>query len=201
MAFRLGEGDGRPRNGEGPNSEFEPSFPASRLGLMLAFLSISVLFGALAVLYIARLPDRPDYPFKPPASLWISTIILLASGVSCQLALVAVRNGAKRRALYFLSVTFVLGIGFLFSQLLAWLQLQAAGVYAQSNPFSGLFFIITALHGIHLIAGLLWLAACIAFARKGAYTPKRHAGLRMALSYWHFMDVVWLALFGLLMLL
>jgi cytochrome c oxidase subunit 3 len=98
-------------------------------------------------------------------------------------------------------VTLLLGLGFLAAQVLAWRQLVAAGVYLASNPHSAFFYVLTGLHAIHLVGGVLALAYLHWFVRRagGAEADlKRRALTDVVGIYWHFMDVLWVFLFLLL---
>ncbi|MCA1591942.1 MAG: cytochrome c oxidase subunit 3, partial [Acidobacteria bacterium] len=104
-----------------------------------------------------------------------------------------------------LLVTLLLGLGFLASQLMAWRQFVAQGLYIASNPHSSFFYVLTGLHGLHLLGGILALCYLILFAwRKQRPQPaesvRRHVYTDMVALYWHFMDALWVFLFLLLFL-
>ena len=82
-------------------------------------------------------------------------------------------------------------------QLLAWRQLEHAGVYLSSNPSSSFFYVFTAAHGVHLLGGLV---ALIAVAVRGPRRLTRGTATEVAAVYWHFMDGLWVFLFLLLFL-
>jgi len=98
--------------------------------------------------------------------------------------------------------TAVLGLGFLASQVIAWRQLARQGVYLASNPYNSFFYLFTAAHGLHLLGGILALAYLLVRTRQKRTTidgELRRVGAADAASiYWHFMDVLWVALFFLL---
>jgi cytochrome c oxidase subunit 3 len=97
-----------------------------------------------------------------------------------------------------------LGALFIALQLLAWRRLVAQGVYLATNPHSSFFYVLTGLHGLHLAGGIMGLGYLIARARRESGDVKRQAkavGAARADAvgiYWHFMDGLWLYLFGLL---
>jgi cytochrome c oxidase subunit 3 len=78
--------------------------------------------------------------------------------------------------------------------------LVIAGVYLQSNPASSFFYLLTAMHGLHLLGGIVALAWTTVRAWQNAYTPERHLGVELCVVYWHFLMLVWLWLFALLSL-
>jgi cytochrome c oxidase subunit 3 len=98
----------------------------------------------------------------------------------------------------------LLGLVFLASQLSAWRQLSAQGVYLSSHPHSSFFYLLTGAHGVHLAGGLLVLIFLWVRSRREPGTPlvaaKRQAAADAVSIYWHFMDALWIYLFLLLLL-
>ena len=87
--------------------------------------------------------------------------------------------------------------------MLAWRQLVARGVYLASNPHSSCFYVLTGLHAVHVLGGVLALLALSLYARRGEGGDEEYAAKRATLTdavglYWHFMDGLWLVLFLLL---
>lgn len=160
---------------------------------------IGIMFASLMLIYIARLSQKPVAQFEPPKLLWVSTAILLLSSATCQWALKSIRRNNLRGLRYGLTLTLALGTNFLIVQLLCWKQLHDLGITAQQHLFSGLFYLFTGLHGIHLFGGMLFMGFVWYQAMHNVYTSKRHLGVEMGTLYWHSMDVLWLALFGLIM--
>jgi cytochrome c oxidase subunit 3 len=99
------------------------------------------------------------------------------------------RRGEWRLGSHFLLVTACLGAGFLASQLTAWRELMAEGVFLSQNPHSSFFYLFTGLHGAHLLGGLVALAVVLV-ARS-----KRRELVDVVTNYWHFLGVLWIALF------
>src|SRR5205085_5902274 len=120
----------------------------------LAVGSITMLFGALVMLYMVRHDERANYVFHPPASMIFSTAVLLISSFTLQKSLLAVRRNAQIQFLNFMFATLLLGLLFLVSQFVGWTQLAQAGLFSPKNPFCVLFYVITAVHALHLLAGL-----------------------------------------------
>ena len=86
---------------------------------------------------------------------------------------------------------------FLVGQVAAWRQLAARGVFLASNPHSSFFYVLTGMHGVHLIGGLAWFAVVLAQVRRLALTPGED-GLRLFATYWHFLAGLWVYLLYLL---
>ena len=195
----------RKRNGSGDLFSEHSSAARYRIGTWVAIASIAMLFTALTSAYIVRAASATDWlPLALPRTLWLSTaLILLSSGT-----LEAARKSLKRLLdggyVLWLSVTAILGAGFLLSQLFAWRQLARQGVFLASNPHSSFFYLLTATHGLHLIGGLLALIYLLFRTRQrrddAAAEARRLAAADAVGIYWHFMDGLWIYLFLLLFL-
>jgi cytochrome c oxidase subunit 3 len=171
-----------------------------RFGLALTLISITTLFATLCLIYYVR-SRAPDWwePITPPRALWLSTGILLTSSAMLELARRALRERRwfvyRRR----LALTSFLGFAFLASQLMALTQLAEQGVFLAGNPHASLFWVFTGAHGLHLLGGMIAIN-CVVFRRKATW--QRHRLLISVIStYWHFMGVIWLALFAILLML
>src|SRR5205807_6534020 len=130
----------------------------------VALASILMLFVALASAYIVRgVPalggGQDDWlPIDMPSVLWLNTAVLLASSITIELARRALKKNEYERFKSWISLTTLLGLAFLGGQLMAWRQLTAQGVFINSHPHSSFFYLLTSLHGLHLLAGVIALA-------------------------------------------
>lgn len=194
-------GNGGGKGGDDP-LRFSPA--RYRLGAWVAIGSILMLFVALTSAYIVRSASAPDWkPIAMPRVLWLSTLLIIASSLTMEIARRSLKQ--KREAGYgkWLAITTLLGLGFLGSQVIAWRQLARQGIYLASNPYSSFFYLFTAAHGFHLAGGLLALGYVL--LRRNQYRRTLDGALRRigaadaVAIYWHFMDVLWVGLFGLLM--
>jgi cytochrome c oxidase subunit 3 len=191
-----GGGDERPRGGE---TAFQ-----YRIGMWVALASVVMLFAALTSAYVFRAGGRGWQAISIPPLLWASTALILASSLTYELARRGLKRadaGAYRR---WLAASLCLGVGFLACQLLAWRQLVGQGIYLASNPHSSFFYVLTGLHALHLAGGILGLGYLL-LKTAGALRPatkQAEATLRAKADavgiYWHFMDGLWVYLFGLL---
>ena len=160
-----------------------------RLGLFTICVSIAIFFGSLVIAYYFR-AQRPGWqPVQLPESLWLSTGLILASSIPFEFARRVYRKGDRRRAAKLLWVAAILGLAFLGAQVSAWRQLEQQGVYLAGNPHSSFFYIFTGLHAAHLLGGLVALF----FVLLGR--PKRRELVDVTTYYWHFLGVLWIALF------
>jgi len=201
---KNGNGFHRNGGGKGDGDAFRFSPARYRLGAWFAIASILMLFVALSSAYIVRSASANDWqPIAIPKVLWLSTVLILFSSVAIEISRRSLKQKSEAGYQRWLAVTTILGLGFLGSQLVAWRQLARQGIYLASNPYSSFFYLLTAAHGVHLLGGLCALAYLL--ARKGKYRNQldgelRRVGAADGVSiYWHFMDVLWLGLFGLLM--
>ena len=128
-------------------------------------------------------------PMPEPALLWVNTAILALSSMAWEIA----RRGAAAPDRIRLGVISggLLGIAFLFGQILLWRHYYAAGYYLSANPANAFFYLLTAIHGLHLIGGLAaWLRL---LARP------RLSSIRLCALYWHSLLLIWVLLAGLLL--
>jgi cytochrome c oxidase subunit 3 len=111
-------------------------------------------------------------------------------------ALGAARSGRPSAARNGLLVTFALGVVFLVSQVLNWQHLIVAhDLPAQKNLYAFTFYLLSGLHGAHVIGGLVPLGIATVRAGRGRYSAESHAGVEYISMYWHFLDVVWIVMF------
>lgn len=171
------------------------------MGLFLASLAIG-LGTVLTFFFVMRAQATqwppPDTPPLPRA-LWLSTALLLASSGTLQAALHQVRRGRTRSAGRLLLATLVLAAGFLASQWWNWILAVAAHMPPGLNIYSVTFYLLTGIHALHVIGGLTPLVITTRKTAHNRYTPTDHAGLTYCVWYWHFVDVVWLVIFGTLL--
>jgi cytochrome c oxidase subunit 3 len=174
-----------------------------QVGMAVALLSITAFFIAMMVAFGARISHSQPVPVRIPGVLWVSTSVLLASGISLELARYSLRRArvlAYRQRMW---VTSALGALFLALQVDSWFELSRQGVLIQRNPQGSMFYVFTGIHGAHVVVGLILLLWLLHRAR--SLQPDNEQGLRrhrisltVAAWYWHFMDILWLVLFALL---
>jgi len=196
VAVRDGGGDFGPR-GDG----FDPAYRrASLTGITLALGAILMFFMALTSSYIVRKGTTSDWiPLVVPRLLFVNTAILLASSFTIELARRNLARGLISAYRQMWALTVGLGLFFVVGQLLAWRALRAQGVFLATNPSSSFFYTLTALHGVHLLGGVI---ALLYVTLKSWQHSKvgRATGVQIASIYWHFMDGLWVFLLLLLTL-
>ena len=191
--------DGR---GGDDSSDSGPSFPISKaqLGVWILLTAVIMLFAGLSSAYIVLRGVPTWQSIQLPWLLWPNTAILLLSSIAIDISRRAVRRNDIRSMQRWLLVGAVLGFAFLFGQLAAWRQLVNAGVYVPSTHQSGFFYILTGLHGLHLLGGVVALGTVFFRAVKNQLTAFNYEPLKLCALYWHVMDGLWIYLFALLLL-
>ena len=164
-----------------------------RVGLLTACISISAFFISLVIAYYWRKHTPPFWePVPIPKTLRLSTILILISSATFETARRLFRRGEWRIASRFLLITASLGMAFLASQLTAWRSLVMHGAFMAKNPHSSFFFLFTGLHAAHLIGGLVVLFVVV------LGKSKRRELVDVATLYWHFLGVLWIVLYWVL---
>jgi heme/copper-type cytochrome/quinol oxidase subunit 3 len=173
-----------------------PVRPPGRWAMILAAATEASFFAYLLFSYfylasMAREPWPPDGPLKLHLSL-PNTILLVASSITAQWAEHSARRGKRASVLTGLIVTILLGSIFLVIQ---GVEYSEQKFRPTTDAYGSLFFTITGFHGAHVFVGLLMLAVVSIRAAMGHFRPGRHLAVSNVVLYWHFVDVVWLAVF------
>jgi cytochrome c oxidase subunit 3 len=189
-------GDGEGGGDREPHPERTPPPEGYRIAIWLAMVSITVLFLALTSAYIFNRAN--NQPIVMPRVLWLSTALIITSSMTMEVARRALRRRLESRFKIWIGVTIALGLGFLAAQLLAWSQLIDSGFYVNKNFRSGYAYIFTALHGVHLIGGLIALAYLLLRAQEKWTAVRRRVTVDVTALYWHFLDGLWVYLLALL---
>ncbi len=170
-----------------------------RIGIWVALVSVAMLFIALTSAYIWVQANRTTWVgLEPPSMLWATTAVIVLSSVAFELARRMLRQNHYASFARWMGMTTLLGTLFVIGQLVAWRQLVAQGLYVNTNPHSSFFYLLTSLHAVHLLGGIIALGYLTVMAvRNRIGIRQRHATGAMA-TYWHFMGVLWIYLFVLL---
>jgi cytochrome c oxidase subunit 3 len=191
-----------------------PQYPAIKPGMMgmYIFLASEVMFfGSLFATYFYLYGSHLTWPPQAPTSSsefyvsWfpiplINTVVLLSSGVTCHFALEAMSHDNRRRFFILQIATIVLGVGFELGQLYEFISAFGRGLNLTVNTFASAFFTMTGFHGAHVLGGLILLILILYRASRGQFNSRNHVGVAAVTLYWHFVDVVWIFLFGILYL-
>lgn len=183
--------------------------PAAAVGLCVYLAVATVIFALITSAYVARMGSHglmnhaagTDWRSMPkPPLLWLNTAILLASSLAWESARRAARNFKREQTRRMTLIGAGLGVVFLVGQLLLWQQYHAAGYYLAANPANAFFYLLTAVHGLHLVGGLVACARVAVQSGNRADAARVFRNIRLCAVYWHFLFLVWLLLVGLLVL-
>jgi len=183
-----------------------------KIGMWLFLFTEIMLFGGLFVLYAAYLSRYADDFIAGGKELslnfgLVNTLILLVSSFMVAAAITAVQRKSARTAVLFLLGTISLGIIFLINKYFEWGHKFEIGIYPNApdlvngppgrNIFFSLYYVITGLHGLHIIIGLVLLSVSLVFLVRNKITPGDYAVLENAGLYWHLVDLIWIFVFPL----
>jgi cytochrome c oxidase subunit 3 len=184
------------RNGD-PVVSDRPRAAAVALWL---FMGVATTFFSLFIVAYGMRMDAPDWsPITLPPQLWISTALLLVGSVLMQRAAAAAAVGVPRAMRALLIGGGATAAAFVASQLLAWQALIDQRVLLAGNPAASFFYVLTALHGLHVLGGLVaWSVSAQALSLPAAELPSAAWRIRLCARYWHFLLAVWLALYFIL---
>ncbi len=184
---------------EGLRDTLDNGYSASRTGLIMFLAVISSFFMLFIITYYTR-SQFPDWEMlADPRILWVNTAILVLASVALQVASNAAkqnRTGLMRMALI---AGGVLTLAFIAGQMNAWDQLVTAGYYAQDNPSYAFFYLLTALHALHLLGGIWFLGRLGFRMNQTGQGEKALQTVKLCATYWHYLLIVWLILFTLLL--
>ena len=178
----------------GSGGEATHRIETAKLGIWIALGSITMLFAAFTSAYIVRSASEDWIPLEVPPILWLNTAIILLSSVAMEIArraFAASRPAAFRK---WLLATAILGVLFIAGQAAAWSQLAEQGIYLQSHPHSSFFYVLTGVHAVHLLAGVLALFYVLALASRYRLMPGESSSPGVCATYWHFVAAIWLYL-------
>lgn len=183
-----------------------------KLGMWLFLYTEIILFGGLFVLYAVYLALYPEDFIEGGKQLnrlfgIANTVILLLSSFAVAASITAIQKEQKKIALWGLGASLVCGGIFLVNKYFEWGHKIDLGIYPDSevladgplgqNVFFGLYYVITGLHGIHIVIGMTLLALSMGFVAAGRVGPHRFALLENAGLYWHLVDLIWIFIFPL----
>jgi len=180
-------------------SSYQAPFNAKpKLVALTLFLAVVTSFFALIFsAYSLRMGFGDWVPLTEPQLLWTNTAVLALASVAFQWTRNGASSGNIARLKPGLVATGLLTIGFLLGQLLAWQQLHASGHYMTSNPSIAFFYLLTGVHGLHILGGMyVWARATLKVFGGSADVEQ---SISLCTIYWHFLLLVWLVMFGLML--
>lgn len=166
--------------------------------LWIGIVSIVMLFAGLTSAYIVRADNGNWLVFNLPDITLISTAIIVTSSLTLFVAQRAIKKDNMGLTVIGLVVTLLLGFAFFYTQLEAWKQLTAQGIYfigKDSNAAGSFLYLIAAVHLAHMVGGLIALSVSLTKALLKKYSSADYLGIELTAIYWHFLDALWVYLF------
>jgi cytochrome c oxidase subunit 3 len=187
---------------EGVIGEFDGtgslSAPAAKIGLGVLIAVIGSLFALLLSAYFMRMGFSDWRPIHVPRLLWLNTGALIVTSLALHSAKRAVGRRELSAVQARLAAAGLFGGAFVAGQLWAWRELSASGFGIATNPADSFFYLVTGLHGLHVLGGLIALAWTADRAWRRVAPGKLRLNIELCAAYWHVMLVIWLVLFSLL---
>ncbi|MGY2004098.1 aa3-type cytochrome oxidase subunit III [Blastococcus sp. SYSU DS1024] len=168
----------------------------------IIWLASELMFfaGLFAMYFTARARATEGWPPEPtelnvPYALVI-TLILVSSSVTCQFGVFAAEEGNVYGLRRWFTITFALGLVFVLGQAYEYYELVIHGTTISSSTYGSVFYLTTGFHGLHVIGGLIAFVFVLIRSTMGRFTPAQATSAIVVSYYWHFVDVVWIALFA-----
>ncbi|AKD03571.1 cytochrome c oxidase subunit 3 [Pontibacter korlensis] len=169
-----------------------------KFSLWLIIISIIMMFAAFTSAYIVRREEGNWLEFDLPSILLINTIVIVLSSVTMQLAHNAAKQNSMSRLKLMLLLTLGLGVAFLIGQWYGWAELVENNIYfggTGSNPSGSFLYVLTGVHGFHLITGLIFVLITLLSSLKYKVHSKNMLRIQLCTVYWHFLGGLWLYLY------
>jgi cytochrome c oxidase subunit III len=173
--------------------------PTAKIGLGVFLAVVGSLFALFISAYSMRMSLGDWRALPVPPLLWLNTGVLVFSSLALQYAVVSARRGRRDDTRIGLLAGGMSALAFLAGQLLAWQQLVAAGYFLAANPANAFFYLITAVHGLHLVGGMVALARAGHKAWGSGAFGRVQLSVELCAIYWHFLLLVWALVFALLL--
>ena len=176
-----------------------------QVGTIVWLSSELMFFAALFAMYFTIRSVSPEWP-APEAALNLPlsatfTAILVASSVTCQLGVFAAERGDVHGLRRWYAITLVMGTVFVLGQSYEYTELIREGLTLSSSGYGSVFYLTTGFHGLHVAGGLFAFVIVLARSTFGRFTPQQATTAIVVSYYWHFVDVVWIALWSTIYLL
>lgn len=171
---------------------------AKTFGLITFLAVVTSLFALFISAYAIRMEMVDWLPVKEPRLLWLNTGFLVLASIAyhwTRSAAIKGRSAALKRGLL---VAGLLTFLFLAGQVLAWQQLHASGYFLSSNPANAFFYVLTAVHGLHMLGGMWVWGRSLQHVFTGAGVESVRLSIELCTVYWHYLLLVWVVLFALL---
>lgn len=169
-----------------------------KFSLWLIIISIIMMFAAFTSAYIVRREEGNWLEFELPTILLVNTVVILLSSITMQWSYVSAKKDNIGSVKLGLIMTLILGIAFLAGQWSGWSELVQNNIYfggATSNPSGSFLYVLTGVHGFHLITGLVFVLLTLMSSLKYKVHSKNLLRIQLCTVYWHFLGGLWLYLY------
>jgi cytochrome c oxidase subunit 3 len=176
------------------------------VGTIVWLSSELMFFAALFAMYFSIRAAAPGLwhehtPILKIGYALIFTIILVASSVTCQFGVFAAERGDVHSLRRWFTLTFLMGLTFVLGQANEYRNLVHEGIKINADGYGSMFYLTTGFHGLHVTGGLIAFVLFMIRTTMGRFTPAQATSAIVVSYYWHFVDVVWIALFGMIYIL
>ena len=173
---------------------------AGVMGMLVFIVSLAMIFAATILgLIVVRLEDGGPWPPEGmpalPALLGFSTVVILVSSVTMWLTTRAIADDRRLAFRRWLWATFLFGVLFLVLQIVSWSQVISDDLDFDRHLYAWTFYVLTALHALHVLGGIGPMGVVVANAHRGRYRSNQHRGVTYLAMYWHFLDLAWISLY------
>ena len=168
------------------------------VGTVIWLASELMFFAGLFGIYFTAKATSTEWPLHElnvPYAV-VFTVILIASSFTCQMGVFAAEQGDVLRLRFWYYITFVMGLVFVLGQANEYRSLVSEDMTLSSDAYGTVFYLTTGFHGLHVIGGLIAFVLLIQRTRMSKFTPAQATSAIVVSYYWHFVDVVWIALFA-----
>ena len=175
------------------------SRPTAKLGLWVFLAVVTSLFALFISAYAMRMKLGDWSPMPKPGLLWLNTGVLIVTSFAMEWTRAAANRGQTGDVRSGLVAGGVLTFVLLAGQLVVWQQLNASGYFVAANPANDFFYLLTAVHGLHLLGGLVAWGRTTAKVWRGIEVGKVRLSVELCAMYWHYLLLVWLVVFAVLL--
>jgi cytochrome c oxidase subunit 3 len=171
------------------------SMHPKKFAMWLFIVSVTMAFAGLTSAFIVRQSEGNWLEFDLPEVFWYTTGIIILSSVCMHWAYLSAKKDQLDNLKVALSLTATLGLAFLIGQWYSWVALVERDVYFVGNPAGSFLYVLTGLHAMHLISGVIFLIIVLISSFRYKVHSKRLVSIDMCATYWHFLGGLWLYLF------
>lgn len=188
-------------NPNAPASSFRPlGMNPLKFATWLFIVSIVMVFASLTSAFIVRRSEGNWLEFDLPTLFWYNTVLLLLSSSTMHYSYLQAKKDNFKELKIGIVATAILGISFLILQFYGWIALVDSKVFLVGNPAGSFVYILSGLHGAHIIAGIIFLLIVFKMVFNGEIHSKKMLWIEICTTFWHFLDGLWLYLFFFLIL-